>query len=51
MQQSETLENKISFKEKEAWQSFRGVVERFLGNRKDLNYRKLVAKLIRSLKS
>ena len=26
MLKSETLENKMSFKEKEAWQSFRGVV-------------------------
>ena len=46
MLKSETLENKMSFKEKEAWQSFRGVVEGFLVNRKDPNYRELVARLI-----
>ena len=51
MLKSETLENKISFKEKEAWQSFRGVVEGFLGNRKDPNYRELVARLIRSFQN
>ena len=39
MLKSEKLENKMSFREKDAWQSFRGLRERFDSNRRDLNYR------------
>ena len=37
--------NKI---EKEAWQAFRGVVNGFLGNKRNQNYQELVKKLIKS---
>ena len=48
MIKSETVENTMSFKKKEAWQSFRGAVEGFLSNKKDPNFQKLVARLIRN---
>ena len=34
--------------EKEASQAFRGVIDEFLGNKKDPNYKELVKKLIKS---
>ena len=48
MLKSKTLEEKINETEKEAWQAFRGVVDGFLGNKKDPNYKELVKKLIKS---
>ena len=33
---------------KEAWQAFLGVVDGFLGNKKDPNYKEIVKKLIKS---
>ena len=48
MLKSKTLEEKMNETEKEAWQAFRGVVDGFLGNKKDPNYKKLVKKLIKS---
>ena len=48
MLKSKTLEEKMTEIEKEAWQAFLGVVDGFLGNRKDLNYKELVKKLIKS---
>ena len=47
MLRSNALEGKMSVKVKEAWQSFRGVVEEFLGNKKDPNYREFVRRLIK----
>ena len=47
---SNALKSKMSVKEKEAWQSFCGVVEGFLGNRKDPVYRELVGILIKNFK-
>ena len=35
MLKSETLDAKMNETEKKAWQAFRGVVERFWGNKKD----------------
>ena len=48
MFKSKTLEGKINETEKEAWQAFRGVVDGFLGNKKNPNYKELVKKLIKS---
>ena len=48
---SNTLESKMSVKEKETWQSFCGVVTGFLGNRKDPNYRELVGILIKNFQN
>ena len=36
--------------EKEAWQAFRDLVDGFLGNKKNPNYKDLVEKLIKSYK-
>ena len=46
MLKSKTLEEKMNKTEKEAWQAFQGVVDKFLGNKKDPNYKELVKKLI-----
>ena len=46
MLKSKTLEEKMNKTEKEVWQAFRGVVDKFLGNKKDPNYKELVKKLI-----
>ena len=43
-----TLEEKITETERKAWQAFRGVVNGFLGNNKDLNYKEIVKTLITS---
>ena len=48
MLKSKTLEEKMNETEKERWQAFRGVVDGFLGNKKDPNYKELVKKLIKS---
>ena len=48
MLKSKNLEEKMNETEKEAWQAFRGVVDGFLGNKKDPNYKELVKKLIKS---
>ena len=48
MFKSKTLEEKMNETEKEAWQAFRGVVDGFLGNKKDPNYKELMKKLIKS---
>ena len=48
MLKSKTMEEKINETEKEAWKAFRGVVDRFLENKKDPNYKELVKKLIKS---
>ena len=45
---SKSLEAKINKTEKEAWQAFRGVVNGFLGNKRNQNYKELVKKLIKS---
>ena len=39
---------KMNETEKEALQAFRGVVDGFLGNKKDSKYKELVKKLIKS---
>ena len=39
MLKSKALEEKMNETEKEAWQAFRGVVNGFLGNKKDPNYK------------
>ena len=38
-------------KQKEVWQSFRGLAEEFLGNKKDPNYWELVARLMKSFQN
>ena len=48
MLKSKTLEEKINETEKKASQAFRGVIDRFLANKKDPNYKELVKKLIKS---
>ena len=48
MLKSESLEAKMNETEKEAWQVFRGVVNGFLGNKRNQNYKELVKKLIKS---
>ena len=48
MLKSESLEAKMNEIEKEAWQAFRGVVNGFLGNKRNQNYKELVKKLIKS---
>ena len=48
MLKSKTLEEKMNETEKEAWQAFRGVLDEFLGTKKDPNCKKLVKKLIKS---
>ena len=45
---SESLEAKMNETEKEAWQAFRGVVNGFLGNKRNQDYKELVKKLIKS---
>ena len=50
MLKSKSLEDKMSDVEKKAWQSFRRVVEGFLGYRKDPNYKELVEDLIESFR-
>ena len=39
MLKSKTLEEKMNETKKEAWQAFRGVVDGFLGNKKNPNYK------------
>ena len=41
----ESLEAKMNETEKEAWQAFRGVVNGFLENKGNQNYKELVKKL------
>ena len=48
MLKSESSEAKMNEIEKEAWQAFRGVVNEFLGNKRNQNYKELVKKLIKS---
>ena len=48
MLKSESLETKMNEIEKEAWQAFRGVLNGFLGNKRNQNYKELVKKLIKS---
>ena len=45
---SESLEAKMNETEKKAWQAFRGVVNGFLGNKRNQNYKELMKKLIKS---
>ena len=45
---SKSLEAKINKTEKEAWQAFQNVVNGFLGNKRNQNYKELVKKLIKS---
>jgi len=51
MLKSEKLERKMSQVEREAWCALRGIVHGFLGNRKDPNYKDVVARLIESYKN
>ena len=44
MLKSERLEAKMNETEKEAWQAFQGVVNGFLGNKRNQNYKELVKK-------
>lgn len=48
MLKSGELENKMSKKEKQAWQNFRKVVEGFLGNTRDENYKNIVENMTKS---
>ena len=48
MFKSRTLEKKITETERKAWQAFRGVVDGFLGNNKDPNYKEIVKTLMTS---
>ena len=48
MFKSRTLEEKMTETERKAWQAFRGVVDGFLGNNKDPNYKEIVKTLITS---
>ena len=48
MLKSESLKAKMNEIEKEAWQAFRGVVNGFLGNKRNQNYKELVKQLIKS---
>ena len=48
MLKSESLDVKMNEIEKEAWQAFRGVVNGFLENKRNQNYKELVKKLIKS---
>ena len=48
MLKSESLEAKMNEIEKEAWQAFRGVVNGFLENKRNQNYKEWVKKLIKS---
>ena len=48
MLKSESMEAKINDIEKEACQPLRGVVNGFLGNKRNQNYQKLIKKLIKS---
>ena len=48
MLKSESLKAKMNETEKEAWQAVRGVVNGFLGNKRNQNYQELVKKLIKS---
>lgn len=44
----ENFETKMTQKEKNAWQNFREVSQKFLGNTKDPDYRNIVAELVRN---
>ncbi|GFX75567.1 uncharacterized protein TNCV_4714741 [Trichonephila clavipes] len=46
----ETFVTKMEMKEKNAWNSFKLVVTGFLGNKKDPNYKALVAELLQNYK-
>ena len=48
MLKSKNSEAKMNETEKEAWQAFRGVVNGFLGYKRNQNYKELVKKLIKS---
>ena len=48
MLKSKSLEAQMNETEKEAWQAFRGVVNGFLGNKRNQNYKELVKKFIKS---
>ena len=48
MLKCEILEAKMNKTKKEAWQAFRGVVNGFLGNKRNQNYKELVKKPIKS---
>ena len=48
MLKSESLEAKMNETEKEAWQAFRGVVNGFLRNKRNQNFKELVKKLIKN---
>ena len=48
MLKSKTVEEKMNKTEKEAWPAFGGVVDGFLRNKKDPNYKELVKTLIKS---
>ncbi|GFU71227.1 uncharacterized protein TNCV_3782131 [Trichonephila clavipes] len=48
--QDETFVTKMEMKERNAWNSFKLVVTGFLGNRKDPNYKALVAELLQNCK-
>ena len=48
MFKSRTLEEKMTETERKAWQAFRDVVDGFLGNDKDPNYKEIVKTLITS---
>ena len=47
MLKSKNLEAKMNKTEKEARQAFRGVVNGFLGNKRNQNYKQLMKKLIK----
>ncbi|GFU53718.1 uncharacterized protein TNCV_5048201 [Trichonephila clavipes] len=46
----ETFVTKMEMKEKNAWSSFKRVVTCFLGNKKDQNYKDLIAELLQNYK-
>ena len=48
MLKSKGLEPKMNEKKKEAWQAFRDVINGFLGNKRNQNYKELEKKLIKS---
>ena len=48
MLKSESLEAKMNETEKEAWKAFQGVVNGFLRNKRNQNFKELVKKLIKS---
>lgn len=49
--EDEEFENKMTRKEKAAWQSFREVTHKFLGNTRDPDYKEIVRRLVNNFKN